>query len=87
MVLSVKIQLPAHRAVKTTLMRRCIQRFQRAIASRRQITRHAAHTKAISAVWCYRNFNHGIVKPGIGRKLRANRRIGWQVNDTIMLVR
>ena len=48
--------------------------------------RHAPHTKAISTVWCYRNFNDGIVKSGIGRKWLANRRIGWQVNNAIMLI-
>ena len=84
---TVKVKVPAKRAVKAALMRAGIKRFKCAIPGSSQIACDAANTKTISPVRRNRNFNYRIIQPGIGGKTVTNRCICSQFDDAVMLVR
>ena len=63
-----------------------IERLERANALGRQIARNAAHAHAILPVGRHRDFDDGIVQPGIIGKGRADRRILGQFDDAVMIL-
>ena len=68
-------------------MRAEIHLFQGSITSCGKIAGNTTHPKAIRAVWGNCNLDDRVIQPRIGGKGGTNRRITWQIDDPVMLVR
>ncbi len=82
----IKLQLDIDRRCALDLEARCRPRLQRAETGGRQITCDAIDRGAIRTVRREVDLDDRIIKPGIGRERRADRRIFRQIDDAIVIV-
>ena len=81
-----EFQTPSDGAIEIAGHRAGVQWFQGAESGRRQIPGDAAHAQTVGAVGRDRDIDHRIAEAGVIDITGADRRVGRQVDDAVMVV-